>query len=42
VIRFLGGVIFLAGAVVMAWNLYRSVAGARAYDAAIPVPAAAH
>ncbi len=42
VVRFLGGVLFLAGTLVMAYNLYRSVAGAKAVDdARIPVPAAA-
>jgi cytochrome c oxidase cbb3-type subunit 1 len=39
VIRFLGGLLFLTGAVVMAYNLWRTVAGAKTVDAAIPAPA---
>ena len=39
IIRFLGGALFLAGMVVMAWNLWRSVRGARTAEAAIPAPA---
>ena len=40
VIRFLGGFLFLAGTLVMAYNLWKTVAGARAVDdAAIPAPA---
>jgi cytochrome c oxidase cbb3-type subunit 1 len=42
IIRFLGGVLFLSGALVMAYNLWKSVAGAKTIEAAIPVPAAAH
>jgi cytochrome c oxidase cbb3-type subunit 1 len=41
-IRFLGGVLFLTGTVIMAYNLWRSVAGAKTLEAAIPAPAAAH
>ena len=36
---FLGGLVFLAGALVMAYNLWKTVAGARIADAAIPAPA---
>jgi len=39
IIRFLGGLLFLTGAVVMAYNLWRTVAGAKTVDAAIPAPA---
>jgi len=39
VIRFLGGLLFLVGAIVMAYNLWKTVAGAKAVEAAIPVPA---
>jgi cytochrome c oxidase cbb3-type subunit 1 len=38
VIRFLGGLAFLAGTVVMAYNLWKTVAGAKAVEAPIPVP----
>jgi cytochrome c oxidase cbb3-type subunit 1 len=38
VIRFLGGALFLAGTLVMCWNLWRTVAGAKAVDAPIPAP----
>ncbi len=36
VIRFLGGALFLAGVLVMIWNLWRTVAGARPAEARIP------
>ncbi len=39
VIRFLGGLLFLGGAIVMAYNLWKTVAGARIAHAAIPAPA---
>jgi cytochrome c oxidase cbb3-type subunit 1 len=39
IIRFLGGLLFLAGAIVMAYNLWKTVAGAKTVDAPIPVPA---
>ncbi len=38
VIRFLGGLAFLAGTVVMAYNLWKTVAGAKVVEAPIPVP----
>ena len=41
VIRFLGGALFLAGTLVMAWNLWKTVAGATPVTATIPQPAAA-
>ncbi len=40
IIRFLGGAMFLAGMLMMAYNLYRTVVGAKPHEAAIP--AAAH
>ncbi|HSS64067.1 MAG TPA: cytochrome-c oxidase, cbb3-type subunit I [Gammaproteobacteria bacterium] len=39
VTRFLGGLAFLAGTLVMAYNLWKSIAGARAVEAPIPAPA---
>ena len=42
VVRFLGGALFLAGTLVMCWNLYRTVAAGRAVEAPIPAPAVAH
>ncbi len=39
IIRFLGGVSFLGGVLVMAYNLWKTVAGARGVEAAIPAPA---
>ena len=41
-VRFLGGAIFLSGVVVMGYNLYKTIAGAKAAEAAIPAPIAAH
>jgi cytochrome c oxidase cbb3-type subunit 1 len=41
-VRFLGGVLVLAGMFVMAWNVWRTIAAGRATDARIPpVPASA-
>ncbi len=39
VIRFLGGFAFLSGTLVMAYNLWKTVAGAKAVEAPIPAPA---
>jgi cytochrome c oxidase cbb3-type subunit 1 len=39
IIRFLGGVLFLSGGIIMAYNLWKTVAGAKTVDAAIPAPA---
>jgi len=39
IVRFLGGAVFLSGMFVMAYNLWRTVAGARTVEAAIPAPA---
>ena len=40
VIRFLGGVFFLVGMVMMAYNLTKTIAGAKPAQADVPVPAA--
>jgi cytochrome c oxidase cbb3-type subunit 1 len=42
IVRFLGGVFFLLGTVVMAWNIWKTIKGAKPATAAIPAPAAAH
>jgi cytochrome c oxidase cbb3-type subunit 1 len=42
VIRLLGGVLFLVGMLIMAYNLWRTCAGARGVEAPIPAPAGAH
>jgi len=41
-IRLLGGLLYLGGMLVMAYNVFKTIAGASAEDARIPVPAAAH
>jgi cytochrome c oxidase cbb3-type subunit 1 len=41
IVRFLGGVCFLAGMLIMAWNLWRTCAGGRTEDVPVVVPAAA-
>ena len=41
-IRLLGGILYLAGMLIMAYNVARTIAGARAVDAPILAPAAAH
>ncbi|CAG0973152.1 cytochrome c oxidase cbb3-type subunit I [Burkholderiales bacterium] len=42
VIRLVGGVMFLSGMLVMAWNTWRTASGAIAYEAPIPAGAPAH
>ena len=42
IIRFLGGAMFFSGMLIMAFNLWKTVAGAKPVEAAIVVPAAAH
>ena len=42
IIRFVGGAFFLFGMLMMAYNLWRTIAGARPVEAAIPAPAHAH
>jgi cytochrome c oxidase cbb3-type subunit 1 len=41
-IRLLGGTLFLAGMLLMAWNVWKTVAGRKAYDAPVLTPAASH
>jgi cytochrome c oxidase cbb3-type subunit 1 len=40
-IRLLGGVVFLGGMLIMAWNVYKTVAGGKPVEAPIPAPTAA-
>jgi len=42
IIRFLGGGLFLLGMLLMAYNLWRTIAGAKPVTATIPLPATAH
>jgi cytochrome c oxidase cbb3-type subunit 1 len=42
IIRLLGGALFLAGVLVMAYNLVRTVLGGKPVAALVPVPATAH
>jgi cytochrome c oxidase cbb3-type subunit 1 len=42
IVRTLGGAFFLLGAVVMAYNLWRSISDAKPVEVAIPEPASAH
>jgi cytochrome c oxidase cbb3-type subunit 1 len=35
-IRLLGGLLYFSGILIMAWNVWKTIAGARAYDAPIP------
>ena len=39
IVRFIGGAFFLAGILVMAYNLWRTIQGAKPVEAAIPAPA---
>jgi cytochrome c oxidase cbb3-type subunit 1 len=39
-IRLLGGVLYLSGMLIMAWNVYRTVAASKPAEATIPLPAA--
>jgi cytochrome c oxidase cbb3-type subunit 1 len=41
VIRFLGGVLYLSGMLVMAWNTWMTVAGGRSVRVPVPMPVAA-
>jgi len=40
--RFLGGLIFLVGMLVMAYNIWMTIKGAQSFEATIPEPAHAH
>jgi len=42
VVRLLGGVLYLSGMLIMAWNVVMTVRGGRAEDARIPAPVLAH
>jgi cytochrome c oxidase cbb3-type subunit 1 len=42
IVRFMGGVFFLAGTVIMIWNIWKTIAGAKPATASIPAPATAH
>ncbi|MDH5487318.1 MAG: cytochrome-c oxidase, cbb3-type subunit I [Gammaproteobacteria bacterium] len=42
IVRTLGGVFFLAGMLIMAYNLWKTIAGAKPAVATIPAPAGAH
>jgi len=42
IIRLAGGVCFLSGMLIMAWNLWRTVVDAKPISAPVPAPAAAH
>ena len=41
-IRFLGGLMFLVGMLLMAWNVWKTVAGQKPYDAPVLAPAGSH
>jgi cytochrome c oxidase cbb3-type subunit 1 len=41
-IRLLGGLLYLGGMVIMAYNVFRTIAGSRPVEAPIPAPAGAH
>ena len=38
-IRLLGGLLYLAGMLIMSWNVFKTAMGAKPAEAAIPVPA---
>jgi cytochrome c oxidase cbb3-type subunit 1 len=42
IIRAFGGIFFLAGALIMAYNLWRTIAGAKPVEAPIPALSPAH
>ena len=42
VVRLAGGVLYLSGMLIMAWNVFRTVAGSKPVDATIPMPVLAH
>ena len=41
-IRLVGGILFLAGMLIMFYNMVRTIAGQKAYEAPVIAPAAAH
>jgi len=38
-IRLLGGVLYLSGMLIMAWNVFKTATDAKPYEALIPAPA---
>ncbi len=42
IVRFLGGVMFLSGMLIMAYNVFKAVAKGKPVEAVIPAPAAEH
>jgi cytochrome c oxidase cbb3-type subunit 1 len=42
IVRLLGGVLYLSGMLIMAYNVARTIAGSKAFDAPIPAPVLAH
>ena len=42
IVRTFGGAFFLFGAIVMAYNLWRTIANAQPVEVEIPAPASAH
>jgi len=41
-VRLLGGLLYFAGMLIMAWNVFKTIAAGRAADAPIPAPVLAH
>ena len=41
-IRWLGGVLFLSGMLIMAYNMFKTIAGGKTQDVPVPVPAGHH
>jgi cytochrome c oxidase cbb3-type subunit 1 len=41
-IRLLGGLLYLSGMLIMAWNVWQTVVAAKPTEALIPAPAGAH
>jgi cytochrome c oxidase cbb3-type subunit 1 len=41
-VRLLGGMLYFSGMLIMAWNVFKTVAGQKAVDAPIPAAAGAH
>jgi cytochrome c oxidase cbb3-type subunit 1 len=41
-IRLLGGVLYLGGMLIMAWNVFQTVAAGKSVEAVIPAPKLAH
>jgi len=42
IVRLLGGLMFLVGMLLMAWNTWKTIAGAKPYDAPVLAPAGHH